>query len=524
MTHDPAPRRPAGEDRPRIRGAVVVLAAVLAAVAAFPLGLRLAGPSRHDLGLGRVTVDVRPSAGGALVGYVPIADWGVRVDPFLAPFSVRVEPRSLDRQELLRVAAGRTDATTRAREAATDAVHAAVLRSMLWWIACAALLGGAAALALRAAGRPARPLAAIPLAAAAAAALGAAGAIALAQATFDETAFRTPEYFAYGGELPQILRYAQGADRLGAAYRGEVERGLREFATVLSAVQDGRSPDAVPAPAGDRADQALLLSDLHANVLALPTLGRFAGSDLVFAPGDFGQEGGSGEVALLAGRVSRLGGRMVAVSGNHDSRRLMLALARRGVLVLTERGRLEPDGRVRAPAVRRVGDLLVAGAADPFEAQSAQRGRPLSFDALDDGEALRTATVDRLTGWIEDLDPQPDVVLIHQSSLATAVAERLTRLRRPLLLLAGHDHRQRVLRYGNRVVLDAGSAGAGGVFGVGRESIGLARIIFRGTNATAVDMISIQPIGGGARAQRIPLAAGGCTPQGERAACVYLDG
>lgn len=502
--------------------ALLLAAGLLAALAAFPLALRLAGPSRHDLDLGRVAVDVRPSAGGALTGYVPIADWGVRVDPFLAPFSVRVEPRSLNRRQLLLVAAGREGALTRARREATDAVRLAVLRALLWWVACAAVVGAAVALALRAAGRPWWPSAAVPLVAAALAALGAAASVAVARATFDERAFRTPEYFAYGGELPQILRYAQGADRLGAAYRGEVERGLREFATVLGAVQEGRPP-ADEAGAGAPAREALLVSDLHANVLALSTIARFADRDLVFAPGDFGQDGGRGEVALLADRVARLGRRMVAVSGNHDSRPLMRALARRGVLVLTERGRLGGDGRVRGPAVQRVGDLRVAGASDPFEAPEAAPGRPLSFEALKDGAELRAAAVERLTTWIAGLEPQPDVVLIHQSSLATAVAERLTGLRRPLLLLAGHDHRQRALRYGDRIVLDAGTAGAGGVFGVGREAIGLARITFRGTRATAADMITIQPLGGGARAQRIPLTADGCTPRSSGEACVYLD-
>jgi hypothetical protein len=221
--------------------------------------------------------------------------------------------------------------------------------------------------------------------------------------------------------------------------------------------------------------------------------------------------------------VSKVGGRMVAVSGNHDSRALMRALARRGVLVLTERGRLEGSGRITGPPVRRVGGLLVAGASDPFEAQTSQPGRPLSFDALPDGDALREAAVARLTAWVQGLDPAPDVVLIHESSLATAVAQRLGSRTRPLLLLAGHVHRQRIVRYGASVVVDAGTAGAGGIFGLGREAIGIARLHFDGTTADTVDMVSVEPLGGGATARRVPLTPDRCDGKPADEACVYLD-
>ncbi len=498
------------------RWVTIVLAGLLAAALAFPIGLRLAGASDQQLWLGRVAVDVRPSVHGDLVGYIPIADWGVRVDAFTAPVTVRVEPRSLDRQEILRVASGKADVLARARAEGEDAVRDAVARALLWWIGCAVVLGALAWLALLAGTRPRRALALIPVVALALACAGSLALVVTMRSTFDAAAFRAPVYFAYGGELPQILRYAESADRLGAAYRSEVERGLREFAGVVSAVESGDAP----APPDGR---AMLFSDLHANLLALPTIERFAGRDTVFAPGDFGQEGGPGEIALLADRVAAVGGRMIAVSGNHDSRALMRALARRGVLVLTERGRLQGDGRVSGPPVRRVGDLLVAGAADPFEGRTSRAGRPLGFDAVPDGDARRAAVIDRLTAWIDGLSPAPDVVLIHQSSLATAVAQRLGGRGRPLLLLAGHDHRQRIVRYGSVVVVDGGTAGAGGVFGLGREAIGIARLNFEGAAARTVDMVSVEPLGGGATARRVPLGPERCEDRRADEACVYLD-
>ena len=61
-------------------------------------------------------------------------------------------------------------------------------------------------------------------------------------------------------------------------------------------------------------------------------------------------------------RISNLGDPFVFVSGNHDSDTLQRDLARRGAIVLTERGQLEPDGSYGEIVVNVQGlHLLVRG-------------------------------------------------------------------------------------------------------------------------------------------------------------------
>jgi hypothetical protein len=73
------------------------------------------------------------------------------------------------------------------------------------------------------------------------------------------------------------------------------------------------------------------------------------------------------------------------------------------------------------------------------------------------------------------------------------------------------------------VVVDSGTAGAGGVFGLGREAIGIARLHFSRRVAETVDMVKVEPLGGGATARRVPLDTDECEDRPPDEACVYLD-
>jgi hypothetical protein len=103
----------------------------------------------------------------------------------------------------------------------------------------------------------------------------------------------------------------------------------------------------------DALDQA---GDLGARVRAGSRADRFYGTvetgnyfRVPYGPGwalvgDFGNTGDAAQRRSLVPRVARLGTGVVAVLGNHDSHALMLALAKRGVTVLTSHGRLLADG------------------------------------------------------------------------------------------------------------------------------------------------------------------------------------
>jgi hypothetical protein len=118
-------------------------------------------------------------------------------------------------------------------------------------------------------------------------------------------------------------------------------------------------------------------------------------------------------------------------------------------------------------------------------------------------EKQRYARAQRLIRrWYEGLRPAPDVVLIHQNGLAQSLARAVhaDRPGRSLLIVTGHDHRQHIDRYGRVLVVDAGTAGAGGAFGAGSQSVGVAELhMQRGKPLPrAVDLIQVEPVSGAA--------------------------
>ena len=91
------------------------------------------------------------------------------------------------------------------------------------------------------------------------------------------------------------------------------------------------------------APRCTVASDLHNNALAIPILERSADDGPVLFPGDLTDRGSPLEAQVVR-RVVRTGRPFVFVSGNHDSDTLERDLAQAGAVVLTERGRLNPDG------------------------------------------------------------------------------------------------------------------------------------------------------------------------------------
>jgi predicted phosphodiesterase len=321
-----------------------------------------------------------------------------------------------------------------------------------------------------------------------------------AQTTFNENALERPTFYARGAELVQLLDAAEHARRAGDDYKSKVQGAVQGFAALLSDPTAGRIT-------GDR--KALLVSDLHNNSFALDSLGDYARGKPVFFPGDFGNTGNATEVQTLVPQIARLGSRVVAVSGNHDSSAMMRALAARGVTVLTRHGVLRPDGRYGPESVN-VDGLDVAGFDDPLEWHGSRADDPrriFSFGELRDGGAGVTAGQQALLTWFDGLHRHPDVLLIHQNGLAQYLARTLAQRGddRMLTIVTGHDHIQHVDRHGAVVVVDAGTVGAAGIYGVGQSFVGLADLHFsnRTDALDAADMIEVEPVSGAARARRV---------------------
>ncbi|MGH2500739.1 MAG: metallophosphoesterase family protein, partial [Candidatus Limnocylindria bacterium] len=206
--------------------------------------------------------------------------------------------------------------------------RAAVLRAFAWGFAVTAALIAVATLIWR----NLRPRWVLAAAGATFALAAGGGSMIMAQSTFDARAFESPTYFARGAELGRILEVA------------EEERVRSDYGSTFASVLRGISALLVREPANDAATRELYLaSDLHANALVIDPLADAIGSEPVIFAGDFGQRGGEAEARLLAPRVAALGDRVIAVSGNHDSSRLMRTLHDAGVSVLRSRAVLTPS-------------------------------------------------------------------------------------------------------------------------------------------------------------------------------------
>jgi predicted phosphodiesterase len=483
------------------------------------VGMRLAGSDVYDTDLGQVRLEVEPHWGGQVDAYVPIADWGLRAAAFDAPVRLRAEVRSLNRKAVLRAAGGDAGILSRTERQLNDAAGAAVTREALFAAGGGLLAGALAVLVLVARGRRRRRRlllgTGLAIALTGLAIVGAS--VAVLRSTFDAGAFERPRFYANGAELLQLLDVVTKADAKAASYRSKVQGTLVRLSSLLSE-SDLNGGGFADVEGGRR---ALLASDLHANTLVIGSLERLAQGDRpIFFVGDFGHQGSEGEIKLLAPKLRRLGSRVIAVSGNHDSRTLMERLAEVGVTVLSSSGRLRPDGTIVGSPVIDVSGLRVAGWRDPLEWQGRKPDDPrriFSFSELKDGDLRRRQAESALLAWFDALPERPDVVLVHQNGLAQYLAATLAERpgEGPLTILTGHDHKQHVDRHGPIVVVDAGSVGAGGVLGVGDERVGLGDLHFatRSPALVAADLIEAEPFTGGASAQRVIVEGHACADE-----------
>ncbi len=476
---------------------------IVLALAGVVLGLKLAGRTTHATALGVISLEVQPAWHGEVEAYIPIVDWGVRAHAFSAPLRLHVEPRSANRGALLSAASGRQTVLNEAERGARGAARAALVRALLWAVGGAIALATIAALLALTRRRSARSALGwllMPTLLAAALSLAV---LLRVEDSFHADAFQNPHFYANGAELAQLLNVADHAQAESTGYTSSVSRALAGYSTLLTAAGN-------LARASARQQPSILVSDLHDNELVLPAVKSVVSESPVFFPGDFGQYGSRAEARTLIPRIADLGRPIVSVSGNHDSRLFMRALAKTGVIVLTDTGRLGANGRTDGNPVQRIDHLWIAGYPDPLEWPGSDATNPhriFSFAQLPDGSHRFAVAQSALVSWFKQLDPRPQVVLVHENGLAQGLARSLaaTEATRPLLILTGHDHKQHIDRYGNIIVVDAGTVGAGGIFGIGEEQVGMAELHLSGARAgpRAVDLIQVQPFTGAANAERI---------------------
>ena len=461
---------------------VSVALVVAAAIAGAAGGLGLYTFERR-LSVGEVHLSADLGHRGALDLYVPLVDWGVRFPVVRLPVRLRIDVRTIDRAAAVRVGeAGRVD-VVRLRRQARSAVEAYVRRAVVVVFLSALALGVLVALAVRGGAFP------WTLAAAGATAVAAAVAVALLLPPRGE--LRDPEFYAQGADIPRALDAVRQVARSARTLRDELDEQLVGLARIVSA------PGSRPPLAG--LPRVTVASDLHNNVLALPTLESAADRGPVLFAGDLTDRGTPLETALTR-RIVRAGRPFVFVSGNHDSDALVARLARAGAIVLGSEGRVLPGGR-RGDVVADVGALRVAGYEDP-------NVRRREGGYRDRGTRITQAEKDNFAAWLDDLVARVDVVMVHDPRLLERALRDLRRdpPARPLVFVTGHTHEAKVERPGERVVVvNGGTVGGGGTGNLDEDhEVGLARLTYdtHPFEPVTADLVEIDPGNGSSRAER----------------------
>ena len=475
-----------------LRRAAAVLLVLLATAGAATGALAVFSVDR-DLTVGTVRLSTDPVHQGALDLYVPLVDWGVRFDAVRLPARLSLDLRAVDRGAVERVARGSIPDVDELRSEGEEAIESYIRLLVLFVGACSLALGALVALALR--GRAAQLRLTLPVAAA-----GTLAACALVVLLLPPRGpIENPEYYANGPDIPAALRAIGQATTSAAAISEELNDQLVGLARLVALPGERRPTSALP--------RLTLASDLHNNLLALPTLERAVRSGPLFFAGDLTSSGSPFE-ARLTQRVAGLGDPLVFVSGNHDSNELELRLARGGAIVLSERGRLMPDGRL-GEVVVDVAGLRVAGYSDPFERRRADDYRARGAPAPSPVQRRAFAA------WLRPLAGRVDVILVHSPQLAQdAVAElRRDPPERPLALLTGHTHVPHLRTSEGLLELNGGTAGGGGTGNFEKnQPFGLAVLTYARVprfEPLVADVVEIDAQSGAAKAQRSRLDLSG---------------
>jgi predicted phosphodiesterase len=403
------------------------------------------------------------------------------------PVRLKAEVRAVNRAAVTRLAEGATVNVSDVRKQARDGV-ASYIRVLLLVVLLAELVIGAlAAFAVRARTGPRLRL---TLPTAAGTALLSMVLLIVLLPPRGEIA--RPQYYAHGPDIPRALQAIEAATTSSQVLDEELNAQLVGIARLVEAPARRREIGTLP--------RFTLASDLHNNILALPALERASSNVPLFFPGDLTDSGSPIETRLVQ-RIVHDGRPFVFVTGNHDSDVLMRQLAKAGGIVLTQDGRLRPNGKL-GPVIVNVHGLRVAGYSDPF-----MRFRARHYQRA--GNPTPTARQQiEFANWLRPLVGRIDLVMVHEPALAAQAIEDLRAHppRNPLVMLVGHTHVPSVNRYRNFTVLNGGTIGAGGPTNLTDNSnLSLARVIYdlrpRFT-PLAADLVQINPGSGSATAER----------------------
>ena len=452
----------------------------------------------RELSVGTIRLSVSPGHKGALDLYVPLVDWGARFEAIRIPARLRVDLRTVDRNVVKKIAEGDQLDVDAVRKEARDAIASYLRNVILIVLLCGGSLGVLVAFAVRGGATPK-----LRYTVGTALATATLAAIALIVLLPPRGQIDTPQYYAFGPDIPRALEAVEAAQRGSERLDQELNAQLVGLARLVTAPANR--------PAVEDRPRFTVASDLHNNIVSIPILERTAADGPVFFPGDLTDRGSPIENTLVR-RVVRTGKPFVFVPGNHDSDTLARQLARDGAIVLTRTGRLNPQGETTGHPIVDVKGLRVAGYDDPFERLAAQ-------DFADRYDRTPDASeIERFAAWLRPIRDDVDIVMVHNPALLPVALDELDAEPRaqPLLFLVGHTHHSALTRRPGSTVINAGTVGAGGTGNLlERADVGIARVAYETQprfTPLAVDLIEIDPRSGNATARRErldePVSAG----------------
>jgi predicted phosphodiesterase len=470
-----------------IRHALVVAIVIAATVAGAYFALNTYTQTQN-LSVGEIQLSVDPGHRGALDLYVPLVDWGVRFDGAIRlPVRLHVDLRTVDRHTVTTVAQGGTLDLQDVRAEARDAVKSYLMNLIAIVMLSAAALGMLVAAAIRNVTRP-RLRYTIAASLATTVIIGAALVILIPP----KGPIGDPQYYAFGPDIPRALQAVEAAQQSTKQLDNELDAQLVGIARLVS-----RPSERTPIT---NQPTVTIASDLHNNVLAIPILERATNRGPLLFPGDLTDRGSPLEARFVT-RVVHLGNPFVFVSGNHDSDSLERDLAQRGAMVLTQSGRLNPDG-THGDIINDVGGLKVAGYSDPFERRQGE-----NFKDRYQPEPT-PAQQDAFTSWLQPLLGKVDVVMVHEPALIEPAVDALKDHPpdRPLVFVVGHTHKASIERFPGFDIVNGGSVGAGGTGNLAEPTkMGMARLIYTRSPSfqpLVADLVEIDPGTGSATARR----------------------
>jgi len=292
--------------------------------------------------------------------------------------------------------------------------------------------------------------------------------------TYQPSELLTPTFSGSLALAPKLIGPAQTALNRINDFRHDLEQVVGGAVRVYTSIQ----ADPVPA---DQEIRVLHISDIHLSPLGISfaqQLARAFDVSAVIDTGDLTSFGTPVENLTLSA-IHDFHRPYVFVRGNHDSIELQKALQKiQGAVVL--------DG-----AARRIGGLTVYGLGDPVFS-------PDRLAALADSrfaEAVRSVGT-RILGDVATMPRPPDIVAVHDSRMAEAVAGYVP------LVISGHFHKPGVSVVNGTLFLQVGSTGGAGanVFTqVGGVPLSAEILYFTKTSPprlVAYDVVEQSPVSG----------------------------